>query len=260
MSDGGALLRLEDVSKRFGLVTVASRVSLGVEKGDAVGIVGPNGAGKSSLFGLVSGDLAPDSGRVIFDGADVTSLDPASRCRRGIGRTYQVPRAFEGMTTFENVLVAAQEGAALRGRSAIDLALATLEQTELLRFANSPASSLTLLQRKRLEMARALATHPKLLLLDEVAGGLTDAEVAVLVGIVRRVRAGGVTIVWIEHVVRALTSTVDRLVCLAGGHVVADGDPAAVLASDTVKDVYLGGDLDRDSIRPERTTPAEPLR
>ncbi len=250
MSPGPALLRLKDVGKRFGLVTVAGGISLDVPKDQALGIVGPNGAGKSSLFGLISGDLAPDSGHVYLEGADVTPLDPASRCRLGIGRTYQVPRAFEGMTTFENVLVAAQQGARLRGSAARDLALATLEQTGLLRHSNAQASSLTLLQRKRLELARALATRPRLLLLDEVAGGLTDAEVAVLVDIVRRVHASGVTIVWIEHVVRALTSTVDRLLCLAAGIVVADGDPADVLASDTVKDLYLGRDLGLSSAPP----------
>jgi branched-chain amino acid transport system ATP-binding protein len=237
-----ALLRLDDVAKRFGRVTVADGIALEIAGEQAVGIVGPNGAGKSSLFGLISGDLAPDSGRIFFDGADVTPLDAAARCRRGIGRTYQVPRPFGGMTTFENVLAAAHQGASLRGPDADDLALSALEDTGLLRFANEPASSLTLLQRKRLEVARALATRPRLLLLDEVAGGLTDAEVAVLVDIVRRVRAGGVTIVWIEHVVRALTSTVDRLLCLADGRVVADGEPAEVLASDTVKGVYLGGE------------------
>ncbi|HEY4014891.1 MAG TPA: ABC transporter ATP-binding protein [Polyangiaceae bacterium] len=240
MSAGGALLRLDGVGKRFGRVTVAAGITLEVGAGQAVGIVGPNGAGKSSLFGLISGDLAPDSGRVLFDGADVTALDPAARCRLGVGRTYQIPRPFAGMTTFENVLLAAEQGAALRGPAASELALSTLVRTGLLRFANQPASSLTLLQRKRLEVARALATRPRLLLLDEVAGGLTDAEVAVLVEIVRGIRAGGITVVWIEHVVRALTSTVDRLLCLADGRVVADGNPGEVLASDTVKGVYLG--------------------
>jgi branched-chain amino acid transport system ATP-binding protein len=240
MTGGGALLRLEDVGKRFGRVTVAAGITLEVAAGQAVGIVGPNGAGKSSLFGLISGDLTPDAGRIRFDRADITDLDPAARCRLGIGRTYQIPRPFVGMTTFENVLVAAEQGAAIRGPAAADLALSTLAQTGLLRFANHPASSLMLLQRKRLEVARALATRPRLLLLDEVAGGLTDAEVAALVDIVNGVRRGGITVVWIEHVVRALTSTVDRLLCLADGRIVADGDPAQVLASDTVKGVYLG--------------------
>jgi branched-chain amino acid transport system ATP-binding protein len=254
MNASPALLRLERIGKRFGRVTVASEVSLVLGKqpsgqtpavqGDALGIVGPNGAGKTSLFALISGDLAPDAGKVWFEGRDVTPLDAASRCRLGIGRTYQVPRAFERMTTFENVLVAAYQGALLRGQEAYDLAISVLEETELIGFANRHAGALTLLQRKRLEVARALATRPRLLLLDEVAGGLTDAEVEDLVAIVRRVRARGITIAWIEHVVRALTSTVDRLVCLAGGHVIADGDPNEVLASDAVKEVYLGRDFE----------------
>jgi branched-chain amino acid transport system ATP-binding protein len=256
MSASRALLRLEGIGKRFGRVTVASDVSLEIPSGQALGIVGPNGAGKTSLFALISGDLSPDAGKVWFEERDVTALDAASRCRLGIGRTYQVPRSFERMTTFENVLVAAYQGALLRAQAAYDLAISVLEQTDLLGFANRPAGALTLLQRKRLEVARALATRPRLLLLDEVAGGLTDAEVEELVVIVRRVRESGVTIVWIEHVVRALTSTVERLLCLAGGHIIADGNPNDVLASDAVKEVYLGGDFegDRKEARPEGAT------
>jgi branched-chain amino acid transport system ATP-binding protein len=246
MSTGAALLRLEKIGKRFGRVTVASDISLEVGAGRALGIVGPNGAGKTSLFALISGDLPPDEGRIWFDGRDVTALDAASRCRAGIGRTYQVPRSFERMTTFENVLVAAYQGALLRGRAAYDVATSVLAQTDLLALANRQAGALTLLQRKRLEVARALATKPRLLLLDEVAGGLTDAEVGELVTIVRRVREQGITILWIEHVVRALTSTVERLVCLAGGHLIADGHPSEVLASDAVKEVYLGVDFETD--------------
>jgi len=246
MNAPAALLRLEGLSKRFGQVTVASDVSLVVERGQALGIVGPNGAGKTSLFALISGDLAPDTGRVVFEGRDVTSLDAARRCRLGVGRTYQVPRSFEGMTTFENALVAAQQGALLHGHAAYDLAVSVLELTDLLGLANRRAGALTLLQRKRLEVARALATRPRLLLLDEVAGGLTDAEVEELVRIVQRVREKDITVVWIEHVVRALTSTVPRLVCLAGGRIIADGDPHEVLASAAVKEVYLGGDFEED--------------
>jgi branched-chain amino acid transport system ATP-binding protein len=245
MTEAPALLRLEAVDKRFGQVVVAAQVSVSVESGQLVGIVGPNGAGKTSLFGLVSGDLSPDSGSVLLLGRDVTALDAGSRCRLGIGRTYQVPRSFEGMSTFENVLVAAQQGASLHGEAAYDLALAVLEQTGLLELVNRRALTLTLLQRKRLEIARALATAPKLLLLDEVAGGLTDAEVETVVEIVKGVRASGITVIWIEHVVRALTSTVDRLLCLAGGRIIADGDARSVLASEAVKEVYLGVDFER---------------
>jgi branched-chain amino acid transport system ATP-binding protein len=239
-----ALLSLMSISKRFGRVLVADRLDLRVGDGDALGIVGPNGAGKSTLFSMISGDLRPDSGEVVLDGRTVTRLAPAARCRLGIGRTYQVPRPFEHMTVFENVLVAAQQGARTRGRAAAERAAAVLDETGLLPSANAPAGRLTLLARKRLEVARALATDPRLLLLDEVAGGLTDPEVDELVAIVNRLKARGLSIVWIEHVVHALTRTVDRLICLAGGSIVADGEPTEVLGSAAVREVYLGGGLE----------------
>jgi branched-chain amino acid transport system ATP-binding protein len=198
------------------------------------------------LFSIISGDLAPDAGELMFDGRALAGTDAAGRCRLGIGRTYQVPRPFEHMTVFENVLVAAQQGAGLRRVEAYDRALDVLDRTELLPLANRRAGLLTLLERKRLEVARALATGPRLLLLDEVAGGLTGPEVEDLVEIVRRVHASGIAIVWIEHVVRALVDSVDRLMCLAGGGFIADGDPATVLASQAVREVYLGGGLELD--------------
>jgi branched-chain amino acid transport system ATP-binding protein len=238
----GALLELDQVSKRFGQVVIADGVSLAVHPADAIGIVGPNGAGKTSLFGIISGDLAPDAGTVRLDGADLAGLDPAVRCRLGIGRTYQVPRPFEDMTVYENVLVAAQQGSGARGRQSLATAAAVLGRTGLAPGANRLAGRLGLLERKRLELARALATAPRLLLLDEVAGGLTDPEVAELVGVVNAIRAAGVAVVWIEHVVRALTATVDRLVCLAGGRIIGDGAPADVLASPAVKEVFLGAE------------------
>ncbi len=237
------LLELEGVTKRFGRVVIAEDLSLSVGAGDTVGIVGPNGAGKTSLFGLISGDLAPGAGQIRFAGHPVTRLDAATRCRLGIGRTYQVPRPFGDMTVFENVLVAAQQGGGLRRRASYAAAVAALERTGMPAQANEPAARLGLLQRKRLELARALATQPTLLLLDEVAGGLTDPEVAQLVEIVRGVNAEGVAVIWIEHVVRALTSVVGRLICLAGGSFVGDGDPAAVLADPAVREVFLGTDL-----------------
>jgi branched-chain amino acid transport system ATP-binding protein len=238
------VLQLDHVTKRFGRVVIAEDLSFTVGAGDTVGIVGPNGAGKTSLFGLISGDLAPNSGVVSFAGKKVTRLDAATRCRLGIGRTYQVPRPFTDMTVFENVLVAAQQGGGLRRKASYAAAAEALERTGIAGEANIPASRLGLLQRKRLEIARATATRPTLLLLDEVAGGLTDPEVNELVEIVRAINAEGTAVIWIEHVVRALTSLVDRLICLAGGAFVGDGDPATVLASPKVREVYLGGDLD----------------
>src|SRR6201987_3965733 len=237
------LLELDHVTKRFGRVVIAEALSLAVGPGDVVGIVGPNGAGKTSLFGLISGDLAPGAGEVRFAGRTVTKLDSATRCRLGIGRTYQVPRPFADMTVFENLLVAAQQGAGLRRRASYTAAVAALEQTGMSAQANLPAERLGLLQRKRLELARALATQPTLLLLDEVAGGLTDPEVAQLVEIVRGVNAEGTAVIWIEHVVRALTPVVERLICLAGGKFVGDGQPGTVLANPAVREVFLGSDV-----------------
>jgi branched-chain amino acid transport system ATP-binding protein len=237
------LLQLEHVTKRFGRVVIAEDLSLAVGPGDTVGIVGPNGAGKTSLFGLISGDLAPGAGEIRFAGRAITKLDSATRCKLGIGRTYQVPRPFGDMTVFENLLVAAQQGGGLRRRASYSAAVEALERTGMSGHANEPAERLGLLQRKRLELARALATQPTLLLLDEVAGGLTDPEVAQLVEIVRSVNADGVTVIWIEHVVRALTATVGRLICLSGGKFVGDGDPGTVLAEPAVREVFLGSEV-----------------
>ncbi len=234
------LLQLDGVSKRFGQVVVAEGITFELRSGEAVGIVGPNGAGKTSLFAMISGDISPDSGVISFDGQSLSRMGPAKRARVGIGRTYQVPRPFEHMTVFENALVAAQQGGRTRGQKSYEVAYDALERTGLAEVSNRPAGSLTLLRRKRLELARALSTAPSVLLLDEIAGGLTDLEVNELTAIIRGLRADGIAVVWIEHVVRALLSTVDRLICLAGGIVVADGEPKQVLASDAVRSVYLG--------------------
>jgi branched-chain amino acid transport system ATP-binding protein len=205
--------------------------------------VGPNGAGKTSLFGLISGDLAPGAGQVSFAGKNVTRLDSAARSRLGIGRTYQVPRPFIDMTAFENVLVAAQQGGGMRRKASYAAAAAALARTGIAGEANVPAGRLGLLARKRLEIARALATGPQLLLLDEVAGGLTDPEVTVLVEIIRGINADGVAVIWIEHVVRALTSLVDRMTCLYGGEFIGDGTPAEVLSTPRVREVYMGTEV-----------------
>jgi branched-chain amino acid transport system ATP-binding protein len=238
-----ALLELAGVSKSFGRVVVADNLSLTIGPGDLVGIVGPNGAGKSSLFGLIAGDLAPAAGQIVFAGAPVTRLNPAARCRLGIGRTFQVPKPFGAMTVFENVLVAAQQGSGVRGRPSYAVAADILQLTGLAADANNPAERLGLLSRKRLEVARALATRPKLLLLDEVAGGLTDPEVALLIEIVTAIRDEGVAIIWIEHVVHALTATVQRLLCLYGGAFIGDGEPDEVLALPAVREVFLGTEV-----------------
>jgi len=234
------LLRLEGLSKNYGSLRVADDVSLSLAEGETLGIIGPNGAGKTTLFNLIGGDVAPDAGRVVFRGAEVTRAAPHLRCRRGIGRTYQVPHPFSGITVFENLLVAASFGGALRERDATAPCAELLALTGLEAKANQAAGSLTLLDRKRLELARALATRPRLLLLDEIAGGLAEKEALALVDTVRAIAARGVTIVWIEHVVHALLAAATRLAVLDFGRVIADGEPRQVIGSAEVQRVYMG--------------------
>ncbi|HVC22424.1 MAG TPA: ABC transporter ATP-binding protein [Candidatus Dormibacteraeota bacterium] len=249
------VLELVGVVKRFGQITVADGIGFSVEEGEALGIVGPNGAGKTSLFGVISGELPADAGDILLESVSVKRLDAAARCRLGIGRTFQVPREFQGMTVLENVLVAAHQGGRLRSQQATDFATEVLEETGLLGSANRLAGSLGLLQRKRLELARALATRPKLLLLDEVAGGLTDPEVDELVGVVRRAQGRGISIIWIEHVLRAIIDTVDRLICLAGGRIVGEGAPTEVLGMTEVRELFLGAVPGEVSVASSAGTP-----
>jgi branched-chain amino acid transport system ATP-binding protein len=234
------ILALEQISKRFGAIVVAERVGLQLAEGEALGIIGPNGAGKTTLFGIISGTIAPDSGRVVYAGRDITSLPPAQRCALGIGRSFQIPQPFSGMSVFENLVVAAAFGGGWRERDAYESCMAILERCGLLNKANRPAGTLTLLDRKRLELARALASQPAVLLLDEVAGGLTEHECQTLIALIAEIRQGGVSIVWIEHVVHALLASVDRLLVLHNGAFIADGDPQAVIRSPQVAEIYMG--------------------
>jgi branched-chain amino acid transport system ATP-binding protein len=238
-----ALVELHDVSKAFGSVRAIHEVSLHVEEGEALGIVGPNGAGKTTLLNIIAGSLRADRGRVLFEGRDITGLAGHEHCRVGIARTFQIPRPFGGLTAFENVLVGATYGRGQRDHDARQACVQALEVAGLLGKANAVARSLTLLERKRLELARALVTGPRILLLDEIAGGLTDPEVQEVVQTVNDLRAQGITIVWIEHIVHALLSVVDRLVALAAGRKLIEGEPQAVLASPELRDVYLGREL-----------------
>jgi branched-chain amino acid transport system ATP-binding protein len=235
------LLDVRAVDKSFG-VKVIDDLSVTVATGDALGIVGPNGAGKTTLLNLVAGDLHPDSGSIEFDGRDITRVRADQRCRAGIGRTSQIPRPFEAMTVFENVLAAAVFGAGfpLGEKEATELAVRALERTRLLGRSNLPAGRLPLLGRKRLELARALATTPKVLLLDEIAGGLTEAEVLELVETIRAIHADGTTIVWIEHIVHALLAVVDRIMAMSFGVKIAEGEPHDVMSSPEVQEVYMG--------------------
>jgi branched-chain amino acid transport system ATP-binding protein len=222
---------------------VLDRLTLAVDEREAVGVIGPNGAGKTTALHVLAGRLRPDRGTVVFDGRDVTALPAHARCRAGIALTHQIPHPFEALTVFENVLVGATHGGGRTERDAQVGCLAALEQSGLAAKANVRAGTLTLLERKRLELARALATRPRVLLLDEIAGGLSEPEILALVAVIREVRAQGVAIVWIEHVVHALRAAVDRLVAIDFGRSLMDGPPDAVMASPEVRRVYLGIDV-----------------
>lgn len=234
------LLSVDSVSKSFGALTVADKISFDVPAGEALGIIGPNGAGKSTLFNLITGNLRPDSGRIVLDGVDITGTSPMARVVSGIGRSFQIPQPFTHLSVYENLLVAAQFGAGLAraeaGRHCMDI----LQQTGLAGVAERPAGGLTLLQRKRLELARAMATSPRLILLDEIAGGLTDAECGDLVRTIRDIHARGTAIIWIEHVLHALNAVVQRLMVLNFGQLLMIGPPDEVMASPQVREIYLG--------------------
>ncbi len=239
-----AMLSVSGLQKSFGAVVVADATSFDIAKGEAVGILGPNGAGKTSLFNLITGALRADDGSIVFDGADITSQSAAARCKMGIARSFQIPQPFGGMTVFENAMVGATQGAGMSGHEAEDHALAVLDDTGLLAKANARADTLTLLERKRLELTRALAAKPKLLLLDEIAGGLTEAECKSLIETIQSIHKSGTTIVWIEHVVHALLAVVERLIVIDFGKKIAEGEPKAIMQSPEVKEIYLGVDPD----------------
>jgi branched-chain amino acid transport system ATP-binding protein len=234
------ILQLANVSKSFGLLQVCNDLSLTLEEGTSLGILGPNGAGKTTLLNLIAGDLPLSSGRILFRGQEVTSMPAHKRCRLGIGRTFQIPHPFAAMTVFENVLVGAMYGSQRGEKASYDQCVDVLQLTGLDRRADTLAGSLRLLDRKRLELARALATQPKLLLLDEIAGGLTDQEVIRLLEVIESIRKKGVTIIWIEHIVHALVSSVDRIVAINFGLKIADGKPDEVVNSPEFKQIYFG--------------------
>ena len=234
------LLEISGLNKSFGSIVVAENLDLAVATGEAVGIIGPNGAGKTTLFNLIAGNLSPTHGAIRLDGRDLTGTPPQARCRAGIGRTHQIPQPFEKLTVFENLLVGAVSGRGLSEREVTQSCGEILQRLGLLKRANTLAGSLTLLERKRLEMARALATAPRLLLLDEIAGGLTEGECAELVTSIREIRRSGVAILWIEHVVHALLAVIDRLVVLNFGRKIAEGLPRQVMQLPEVHQIYIG--------------------
>jgi branched-chain amino acid transport system ATP-binding protein len=232
------------VSKAFGALQVIDDLTVHAGTGEALGVIGPNGAGKTTMLSLIAGRLRPDRGAITFDGRDVTASAPHHRCHLGIALTHQIPYPFVGMTVFENVLVGATYGRSRSERDSYAPCLGALELTGLAPRANILAGALTLLERKRLELARALATEPRLLLLDEIAGGLSEPEVQELISVITEIRGGGVAIIWIEHIVHALRSVVDRLVAIDFGRKLVEGRPDDVMASPDVQKVYLGIDVE----------------
>ena len=234
------LLEVAGLGKSFGSIVAAENLDLAIAPGEAVGIIGPNGAGKTTLFNLITGGLSPDGGNIRFDGRDLARTLPQARCRAGIARTHQIPQPFEKLTVFENLLVGAVHGRRKTEREVAQSCGEILERLGLLKRANTLAGKLTLLERKRLEMARALATAPRLLLLDEIAGGLTEPECLELVATIGEIRRSGVAILWIEHVVHALLAMIDRLVVLNFGRKIAEGPPKEVMQLPEVHQIYIG--------------------
>ena len=235
------ILTFKNVNAGYGRVQILNDLSFEVKKGEVYGVIGPNGCGKTTMFNALIGLIIPTQGEIIFDGKNVTKMKANARCQMGIGRTYQVPRPFEGMSVFENVLVAAVHGAGHSEKEARKVALDALHLTDLYEKREIRAGELTLLDRKRLEIARALGTEPKLLLLDEVAAGLTEAEVHDVMDMVAKLKDAGYSIIWIEHVIETMVKSTDTLMCMAQGHNLTVGNPLEVMNSKLVEEVYLGG-------------------
>lgn len=235
-----SILSLNTVSKSFGALKVTDAISFDLAPGEALGIIGPNGAGKSTLFNLICGNLQPDEGQIMLDGRDVTNESAMQRCSSGIGRSFQIPQPFGNLSVYENLLVAARFGGGIPARQAPEYCSDILQLTGMAPQADRIAASLPLLQRKRLELARAMATKPRVILLDEIAGGLTEAECSDLVATVRQIHREGTAIVWIEHVLHALNAVVERLLVLNFGRMLMTGKPEEVMASRQVREVYLG--------------------
>ena len=234
------LLNATGIDKRFGALIVLENVDFAVAENEVIGIVGPNGAGKTTLMNVLSGTYPPDAGKIILNEVDVTGASASLRCRNGLSRTHQIPRPFLGMTVFENVLVAASHGAEVSQAQAYDITTESLKFCGMVNVANRRADNVGLLDRKRLELARALATKPKILLLDEIGGGLTDGEASELVETIRELSRRGISIVWIEHIVHVLLRVAKRLICMDGGKIIADGEPHSVMTNKTVVEAYLG--------------------
>ena len=234
------ILVIDKLTKWFGNLAAVNDLSFNVRQGEILGMMGPNGAGKTTVFNLITGVHPPTAGKVTYQGKDVTHFSASHRCRLGIGRTYQIPRPFENMTVLENLLVGAEYGGQLKGKEARALCTEILDFTGLTPKKDLFAGKLMLLDRKRLELARGLATKPSLLLIDEVAAGLTEGEVERLLEIVKAIRSKGVTIIWVEHILMMMNKGVDRLLVISGGQALMCGDPRECMESKEVQEVYLG--------------------
>lgn len=234
------ILSLNAVSKSFGALKVTDNVSFDLARGEALGIIGPNGAGKSTLFNLITGNIAADQGEIMLEGRTITRMSAMERCKGGIGRSFQIPQPFDRLSVYENLLVAARFGGNVKAGDAPDFCMDILGRTGLVAQAETLAGSLPLLSRKRLELARAMATRPRIILLDEIAGGLTQGECDELVATINHIHAEGASIIWIEHVLHALTNVVSRLLVLNFGKMLMIGEPDVVMASPEVREIYLG--------------------
>ena len=234
--DTDTILSFEHVNAGYGRVQILNDLSFEMKRGEVYGVIGPNGCGKTTMFNALIGLIIPTKGKIAYDGHDVTKTNAAARCKLGIGRTYQVPRPFEGMSVFENVLVASVHGAGHSEKDGRRVALEALKLTELYEKREIRAGELTLLDRKRLEIARALGTEPKLLLLDEVAAGLTEAEVQDVMKMVANLKAAGYSIIWIEHVIQTMVESTDTLMCMSEGHNLLVGEPLEVMNSKLVEE------------------------
>ncbi|MCG2626190.1 ABC transporter ATP-binding protein [Bradyrhizobium sp. WYCCWR 13023] len=233
------VLRVAGLSKSFGVIKVADDLDFELALGECLGVIGPNGAGKSSVLNLIVGLIKPDGGSINLDGRDITHVPAHRRVRLGIGRAFQIPQPFPHLTAYENVLVAATYGGRLHGSAATDWAMDVLRRTSLAGKADRVAGALPLIDRKRLEFAKALASKPRLILLDEIAAGLTEPEVERLIEIIAGVKADH-AMIWIEHIPHALRVVADRILVLNFGRKVLDGVPGEVMESRTVKEIYMG--------------------
>lgn len=236
-----AILTVKDLGISFGSNHVLKSVNFELGQGEVLGVIGPNGAGKTVMLNVLTGILKPTKGTIEFEGKEISGQDITQRCHGGIGRTFQVPRPFEKMTVFENIMVGGVFGAGMTEKQAKQKALEVAETIGLSDKLNLFAGKLGLLDRKRLEIGRALATEPKILLLDEVGGGLTESEVGLIIDLVKTVKKQGVSVIWIEHIIRTMLEGTDRVLLLADGVDVICGKPLDVMNSKEVSQVYMGG-------------------